>query len=321
MRILHLEHSRYPSEMLDQLAGSFELDLFDCGDQGTLYARLKERQYEVIFARLGLMIDKRVMDFQPHLAFIVTPTTGLNHIDVEEANSRGIEIISLKGESEFLSNIKSTAEHTWGLLLSLVRHIPAAHKEVLNGSWDRSNFLSDELQGKTLGIIGYGRLGKIVAQYGITFGMDVLVHDKVEAGHLALPLRRTSLQSLLLESDFVVLLISWSLENENFMNDNGFRLMKDGSYFINTSRGELVDENSLLNALQSGKLRGAALDVLRNDSSWDGKVNGSDKILEYARRHSNVIVTPHMGGYGKDSIAKTRTFVTEKFISEINSNK
>ena len=158
---------------------------------------------------------------------------------------------------------------------------------------------------KTIGIIGYGRLGKIVARYAQAFGMRVLVYDhhpeNYKDHHGIEP---ADLPGLLRRSDIVLLLISWSKENENFMDGSKFSQMKPDSYFINTARGELVDESALLEVLSTGKLKGAALDVLWNDSSWPANIVGSNKLCTYAQKNSNLLITPHMGGYGKDSLQK-----------------
>lgn len=316
MKVLHLEYDQYPKEALIRLEEKVPVESFACTDQQLLLSKLAQQSYEVIFTRLGLMLDEEAMRLQPSLKYIVTATTGLNHIDVEAATRRGIQVVSLKGESEFLAQIKSTAEHTWGLLLSLIRKLPAAMEHVKAGGWDRQPFLCDELDGKTLGIIGYGRLGKIVAKYGVAFGMHVLVHDRQPenyAGHTHV--QPANLKTLLENADVVCLLISWSEENNAFMHSDRFREMKTGAYFINTARGELVDEQALLGALKSGKVKGAALDVLWGDSAWAGKTAGAFALLDYARQNPNLLITPHMGGYGQDSIAKTRTFVTNKFLS------
>jgi len=122
---------------------------------------------------------------------------------------------------------------------------------------------------------------------------------------------------LLNASDYVVLLINYDETNKNFIGSTAFNKMKKNAYFINTSRGELVNEEDLLRALISGKLKGAALDVLNGDSAWAGEVDGDNKLIEYASIHSNLIITPHMGGYGKDSIGRTRQFLTEKLLSKI----
>lgn len=316
MRILHLEYDQYPDEAIRLLERHHEVEGFVCTSQENLYQKLAADHYDVIFTRLGLMLDQRSLNLQPQLRYIVTSTTGLNHIDAAAVKSKNISIISLKGEAEFLANVKSTAEHTWGLLLALIRNLPSAIDHVNAGGWDRSPFLSDELDGKTLGIIGYGRLGKIVANYGIAFGMSVLTHDHHTynyQGHTHI--KSCDLEELLQRSDVIVLLISWSPENENFLDRHKFNQIKSGAYFINTSRGELIDEQALLDALVSRKIKGAALDVLWNDSSWSDSFKGSTALHEYARTNHNLLITPHMGGYGKDSIAKTRTFVTQKFLS------
>lgn len=319
MKLLHLEYDQYPLEAIRLLSEKFVVESYTCTTQQELYEKLNTDQYDVIITRLGLLLDQRCMNLQPGLRYIVTATTGLNHIDIVAAEARQISIISLKGEAEFLANVKSTAEHTWGLLLSLIRQLPAAIVSVRDGKWERTPFLSDELDEKKMGIIGFGRLGKIVARYAHAFGMTVLVHDQNPTSFLGYPnVIPCSCNELLSKADVVVLMISWCIENENFMDTVAFNQMKPGAYFINTARGELVDEVALLHALESGRLKGAALDVLRGDSSWSAHVEGSSALIKYQRAHSNLLITPHMGGYAKDSIAKTRIFVTHKFLSLIN---
>lgn len=321
MKILHLDGAQFSTLALARLREFAEVELFDCQDQEDLYQHLQINSYEVIITRLGLMLDAKSLTLQPGLRYILSATTGLNHIDITEAECRGIKIISLKGESEFLADIRSTAEHTWGLILALLRQLPGAIKSVAEGHWSRREFLSEELDGKTLGIIGYGRLGKIVSRYGQVFRMNVLVADKSIPVTTEPGVCGVATDELLSKADIVVLLISWSEENAGFMNGARFDLMKSGSWFINTSRGELVDEAALVANLVSGKLRGAALDVLDQDSAWSGRVSGSEKLMAYARANNNLLITPHMGGYGRTSIEKTRDFITDKFISYAKSEK
>lgn len=317
MRILHLEFDQYPPAIIELLSAQCEVEKFECASQKQLYRKLQKNSYDVIFTRLGLVIDRFAMSLQPSLKLIVTPTTGLNHIDQRAAAKQSIKIISLKGETHFLETVRSTAEHSWGLILALVRSLPSAIDHVLDGGWDRSAFVAEELDGKTLGIIGFGRLGRMVAAYGTAFGMRVLAFDKnqnqFDGCVNVLPV---SLNELLAQADVVILLISWSQESENFMNQEKFSLMKAGSFFVNTSRGELVDEDALLDVLKSNKLKGAALDVLRNDSAWT-KEAANSPLLRYNRLANNLLITPHMGGFGRCSIAKTRAFITKKFMTEI----
>lgn len=317
MTILHLEHERYAPEAIQKLKKHFDVELFFCESQDALYEKLRDSQFGAIFTRLGVMLDEKCLSLQNNLKYIITPTTGLNHIDLEISKKKGITIISLRGESEFLASIKSTAEHAWALLLSLNRNINQAFESVVSGRWVREPFLCDELDGRKIGIIGYGRLGKIVARYASAFGMTVMVND------LHTDLKHTvdfvSIEKLLQEADVVMLLISWSPENEKFMNKTRFKMMKKGAYFINVSRGELIDEDALLEQLESGRISGAALDVLNHDSAWGNVIEGSFPLINYAKANTNLIITPHIGGYGNHSIIRTRNFVTDKFLNHVNA--
>ncbi len=317
MKILHLEYDQYPAAAISQLSEGNEIVRFECTTQQELIVFLLANSFDVIFTRLGLMIDEEILNLQPQLKYIVTPTTGLNHIDTDLAAERGIHIMSLKGEFDFLKTIKSTAEHTWALLLAITRNIIAAHIAVSQYEcWERKPFEAGEADGKTIGIIGFGRLGKIIAGYAKAFGMTVLINDtnQAEMENAQDGIIPVKLDELLGRSDYVVLLISWSRENEEFFNRSMFEKMKAGAFFINTSRGELVDQDALLHFLQIGRLGGAALDVLKGDSSWESRVEGGKELLLYSKNHQNLIITPHMGGYGTTSIAKTRSFIARKFI-------
>ncbi len=321
MKILHLEYGQYPIDSIKALREIAEVIPCSCATQQELLSFLEINNYfDAIFTRLGLMIDENVLKLLPNLKYIVTSTTGLNHIDIETAAKMKIELISLKGESEFLSNIKSTAEHTWMLILALIRNlIPAQNSVISDGKWNRLPFLADEMDGKTIGIIGFGRLGKIVSKYANAFGMRVLVNNNSPIFTNGYSVEETTLEYLLSESDLVVLMISWSKENINFFNHSKFSKMKPNAYFINTSRGELVNECDLLTALKTKIIKGAAIDVLDGDSTWETEFSGNMDILNYAKSNKNLIITPHMGGYGKDSIEKTRRFVTDKFIKIIST--
>jgi D-3-phosphoglycerate dehydrogenase len=324
LRILHLEYDQYPPEAIEKLSAIGEVLAYNCQSQEVFFSFLEKEKFDVIFTRLGLMIDREIMKCQPQLKYIVTPTTGLNHIDLAAAKDHNIVLISLKGESEFLSTIKSTAEHTWTLLMALTRNLVAAHSAVVSKKkWERKPFQAGELNGKTIGIIGYGRLGRIVASYAITFGMEVLIFDNDEKQYSSPVDTATavSLEELLVRSDYVVLMISWSEANNNFFDEKKFSRMKKGAYFINTSRGEMVNENALLQVLNSGYLAGAALDVLDGDSAWETAVPENSELIQYAETHRNLLITPHMGGYGTESIKRTRMFVTDKFLYLLKTEK
>jgi D-3-phosphoglycerate dehydrogenase len=242
----------------------------------------------------------------------------LNHIDLEEASRRGIRVLSLRGETEFLKTVHATAEHTVGLVLALVRHIPEARAHVVSGGWIRDRFRGSELSGKTAGVIGYGRLGRIVARMLLAFEMRVLASDPhvwttdVDPGVEIVPLN-----DLLRQSDIVTLHVNLYAETSGFFGGDHFSRMKHGAWFINTARGELVDEAALLQALQEGRLSGAAVDVLSEERSTG---MGSHPLVQYARQHENLLVTPHIGGCTSESMDKTELYMAQK-LSESLSGK
>jgi len=268
---------------------------------------------KVLWVRLRTMIDVEVMNAAPALKIIATNTTGLNHIDGMAAKDRGIRVVSLQGETEFLKTIRATAEHTIALALSLLRKIPTAHADVCSGRWDRTDFQGSELYEKTVGIIGYGRLGSIVAQYFHAFGCNVQVHSR------ELPVRgevdgfaTVTLPQLLGNSDIVSLHVNDEPKNHHMLAAEHFSQMKRGAYFINTARGELVDQEALLDAVESRHLGGAAVDVIDHEH-----VHGSSfsRLAKLAATSDRLLVTPHIAGFTHESLSKTETFLAEKLIA------
>lgn len=286
-----------------------EVILADFDRQNLLSAVSKA---EVLWVRLRHQIDAEIMAAAPHLSIIVSPTTGLNHIDLNEAIRRGIHVMSLRGETEFLKDIRATAEHTVALIFALLRHIPAAVTHVQAGGWNRDRFKGRELHEKTIGVVGYGRLGRIVARYLQVFDTRVLTADphvhpeEIESGITLVPLF-----DLLRESDLVTLHVNLDEATWQFFDAKHFAVMKPGAWFINTSRGELVDEEALLQALRSGRLAGAAVDVLCAENS-SGMAN--HPLVSYAREQENLIITPHIGGCTVESMEKTEYFLATRLF-------
>ncbi len=316
MLILHVEPRRYKPEVRELLAQAGEVDYAEVSSDEELFEVIQDKPYTAVFLRLGLSFSRKMMEAMPALRYVITPTTGLNHIDLQAAEERGLRLISLKGEVDYLQTIRSTSEHTMALLLALLRRLPEATRSVESGCWEREPFLGRELSGNRLGIIGYGRLGRLVARYAQAFYMQVSVYDTDGRQLRDLPegMQSSSLEDLLAGSDFVSLHIPGTPENDGFMDASKFASMKPGAFFVNTSRGEVVDEQALLNALKSGHLGGAALDVLRGDSSWGAAVPEGHALLAFAKCHPNLLITPHIGGYALESLDSTRKFVVEKFL-------
>jgi D-3-phosphoglycerate dehydrogenase len=270
---------------------------------------------EILWVRLRNRIDRQVMDAGPQLRAIASPTTGLNHIDLIEAQRRSIEVISLVGASQFLRTVYATAEHTIALILGLMRHLHAGHEHVLHGGWNRDLYVGRELHGKTAGVVGYGRVGQMVGGYLQALGMNVLVADIPTVLHqLPHGIQRVPFSELLMESDFVTLHVPLNSSTRGFFSRSEFAQMKPGSWFFNTARGELVAQAALLHALQTGRLAGAALDVLPDECSTGMSTN---PIVQYARTHSNVLITPHIAGCTHESRAKTEEFLAARLVEFI----
>jgi D-3-phosphoglycerate dehydrogenase len=310
--LLIAESNGFSSKAVSILSKNFEVRLEDL-NRAQLLLRL--RDVEVLWVRLRNKIDKELLEHAPRLRTIVTNTTGLNHIDCQAASDRGIRVLSLRGETCFLRDIRATAEHTIGLILSLLRYIPTAFESVRSGKWDRYGFQGNEIFGSTVGIIGFGRLGYRVAVYARNFGANVLVfdpHRHCEKNEDFVS--RVDLDQLLEESDIVSLHADYRESNFGMLNCTHFSKMKPSSVFINTARGELVDETALLIALENRKIRGAALDVLTDENSLDFSAN---PLLQYAKKHDNLLLTPHIGGYTRESLERTEEFMASKVVREM----
>ncbi len=245
-------------------------------------------------------LSKEILDLSTfeNLKWVATPTTGHDHLDMDRINEKEIKIISLQGESEFLSGVWATAEHTMALIFALAKNIIQNQKLTEKHGWERA-YKSIELAGKNLLIIGNGRVGKQVRFLAEGLEMYVTAIDKDNQSDLA---------RLLWNADFVSIHVNNIKENYRMCNQAFFQAMNPNAFFINTSRGEVVSEPALLTALCSGGIKGAAIDVVCDEHL--GTMN--DKLFEHARIYGNLIITPHVAGYTSESRAKTDEFLAKK---------
>lgn len=252
------------------------------------------------------------LDDMPDLRFVASGTTGLDHIDLDYCKEHGIAVLSLQGDTDFLRSVYATAEHTIALMLSLLRHIPQAHNDVCAGRWDREAWQGSELHGKWVGLIGFGRVGQQVNNILQGFGVEkvavsdpsVTVREQWRQG--VLPGDDTDIASLLAACDIVTLHVPLNNSTRNLIGEAQLRQMRPTSVLINTSRGAVVDEAALLRALREGWIAGAALDVMV------GEPLVNQELVAYAREHSNLILTPHLGGQTRESRLKTQLRMCEK---------
>ena len=285
---------------------------------GTVFDRQLSKKYffrllpeiDILVVRLGIRVDKRILDVAKNLKAVAVNTTGLNHIDLTEAEKRGIAVISLRGQTSFLEKIHATPELTFGLILALIRKIPWAFESVKKGQWDRNKFAGRELNRKILGLLGLGRVGKIVARYGKAFGMTLIACDpQVSAQTMKrYNVRKVNQTDLFKQADILSLHVLYSPKVDKMIKERHLRLLKPSALFINTARGELVDERALLKALRNKWIAGAALDVL-GDESPDGEHLKNNPLLKYARRHENLLIVPHLGGAALEAWQMTEEYL------------
>ena len=265
-------------------------------DRQALEARIHE--FDAYFATLSVRLDAGILRRAKRLRAIATPSTGLDHIDIADAARWGVEIISLKTDYELLDRITATAEMAWCLLLACVRKLPWAFAAAQRGEWARDRFRGNQLAHKTLGILGYGRLGRMVAEYGEAFRMKVIACDVRD--FQAPGVERVDFDTLLAQSDVLSIHIHLTEENRGLISRAALAKMKPGIVLINTSRGAILDEAALLEALSSGKVAAAGLDVIEGE--WRADL-ADHPLIRYARTHENLIISPHLGGVTFESQA------------------
>tara|TARA_B100001142_G_C14314863_1_gene648086 strand:+ start:1198 stop:2142 length:945 start_codon:yes stop_codon:yes gene_type:complete len=310
MKILISEPYEFPDEAISILQLLGELTLKNCDRRELLEAI---PTYDVIFTRLAHKLDKEFFDKSKNLKIIVSPTTGLNHIDLGEAKVKGIEILSLKGESEFLKNISATAELAWGLIISISRNLNEAINHVANGHWDRDKFKGAQLRGKTLGIIGFGRLGKMIAEYGNAFGMEVLYSDP-NVNSSAEDAQKVDLIKLLENSDVISIHVNYSNETHKLIGSNILSKIKKCPVIINTSRGEIIDELAVVEALNNKIISGYATDVLFDETSLDEDWLSKNVLWNHTQRNK-ILISPHIGGATNETIPASEIYLSEKLKS------
>ena len=244
---------------------------------------------EGVLVQLTDPVDSRFMDRSPYLRVISQCAIGVDNIDLESAASRGITVMNTPGVLT-----EATADLAWALILAVARRVPEADRfcrsERFRG-WDLEMMLGRELAGRTLGIIGTGRIGTAVARRGLAFGMKVLCHRRSRKPLPLSALERSGLKRLLRESDVVSLHVPASTSSHYLIGQEELALMKPTAILVNTSRGPLVDEKALVRALRRKALWGAGLDVFEHEP----------RIPAALKRISRVVLTPHIGSATRET--------------------
>lgn len=270
----------------------------------------------VLVVRLRYQVNDEFLSKFPKLHSLVTPTTGLQHLDLDAIADRSIQVYSLRDVRGEMHEITSTAELALGLILSLVRYIPSAHNDVVGkNSWNRMAFKGRQLSALTIGLVGAGRVGSQLASFLKALGARVIycdpdpdVRSRMIGFGDSLPLNE-----LLQESDVVSLHASADHQSPILSADE-FAAMKRGTLLVNTARAHLVEEESLTEALRSGHLGGLAMDVLWGEHREDFSPE-TESVVQVYRNGGNIIITPHLGGCTREGMEKTEEIMA-KFVTE-----
>jgi D-3-phosphoglycerate dehydrogenase len=258
-------------------------------------------KYDGLIARSSTKVTAAVIEVADRLKVIGRTGVGVDNIDIEAATEKRVLVMNTPDV-----NTIATAEHTLALLLALARKIPQADSSVKKGEWRRDIFRGIELWGKTLGLIGLGRVGREVAVRANAFGMVVAAYDpyvpREEIGEVKVDL--IDLNDLLTRADFISLHVPLNTETRGMIGESQLSMCRDGVRIINCARGGVIDEKALLSALQAGKVAGAALDVFEQEPPQD------DDLLNL----NTIIITPHVGGQTQEATERAARSIAKQVI-------
>lgn len=300
-----LEPDRFSQLAVENLKQFYDVDA--SGD-----APSKDPSVEVMFVRLAYQIDQELLELYPNLKFVVSPTTGQDHVDIEYVEKNGIRLLSLKGEFEFLATIPATAEFTWGLLLSLTRNIPSSLKHVESGGWDRDLFRGNDIFGKTISFVGYGRIAKLMTRFALAFGMKVNAYDPYVCSFPENVVGYEDVFEMLAQTDILSVNAALTEETIDLITDAHFECLPNHALVLNTSRGDIVNGESLLNALGSHQIAAAAIDVVAGERESHSDIK--KRLIDYAANTDRLLITPHLAGATYESMAMTEEFMADKLL-------
>jgi len=241
------------------------------------------KDYDALIIRSGTTVTADIIEAADKLKFIGRAGVGLDNVDLPAATKKGIVAMNTPA-----GNTTSTAEHTMSMILALTRNIPQAHASLKSGKWERAKFMGVELSGKTIGIVGLGRIGSAVARMARSFGMKIIAYDPFISMEIAskMEVEMVELKDIYTRADYITIHTPKSTETKNLISDKEFALMKKGVRIVNCARGGIIDEAALAKAAKEGKIAGFALDVFEEEP-----LPADHPLLKF----DNGIVTPHLG--------------------------
>ena len=272
-------------------------------------------QYSGIIIRSRINLDEEILSKAKKLRFIGRVGAGMENIDVKFAESRGVLCFNSPE-----GNRDAVGEHTTGMLISLMNHFSRADRQVREGKWKREENRGTEIKGKTVGIIGYGNMGSAFAQRLQGFEATVISYDKYKKDYSDGNTHETTLEEIFDLADIVSIHVPLTEETRYMCNDEFFKLFRKKIWFLNTSRGLVVNTIELVNHLKSGKLLGVALDVLEyEDASFENISGNYPGAFRYLTECDNVILTPHIAGWTVESNIKLAKVLVDKILNRFTA--
>ena len=276
------------------------------------------QNYEIIFTNPNMskvFLSQELLQKAKKLEIICTASTGTNHIDLSYAYKKKIKILSLRNKKKIINKISSTAEHALALMMSKIRNVYEASVSVKKENWDYRPFIGRQMNNLNIGIIGYGRLGKMMARFLLPLVGKILIYEKnFKIKNLGKKISQVSLKKLISNSDIISLHIHADEKNLNFINRNILNLMNKNVLIVNTSRGEIINEIDLVNFLKKNKDAKYATDVLKGEI----KNKFESKIFKYSKVSNQVLITPHIGGMTSDAQKLAYMGIAKELISNLN---
>jgi len=264
--------------------------------------------YHALIVRSGAQINSQVLEAAEKLRVVGRAGIGIDNIDLEAATKRGIIVMNTPQ-----ANAIATAEQTLALMLAISRHLVVAHNSLLDKRWDRSQFVGQELYNKKLGVVGFGRIGRLVAARAQSFGMEVSAYDPYVSEEIAkeLGVMPVKFEDLLPESDYITLHALSTPETQGIIDGEAIEMMKDGVIIINVARGQLIEEDALFAGLTNGKVKGAALDVYFSEPPFENPLIGLP----------NVIHTPHLGALTIEAQRAVATQIVQQVVDALRGTE
>ncbi|HBO34385.1 MAG TPA: hypothetical protein DD636_06575 [Anaerolineaceae bacterium] len=269
---------------------------------------LEVGEYDGMIVRGRTKVTREVFEAAKKLKVVGRAGVGVDNIDLAVAKEHGVLVVNCP-----VATSEAVAELAMAMIFGLSRELPRADEAMKHENWDKKTLMGTELMGKTLGMIGFGRIGQLVAKYASCMGMKVIVFDKIwfpdfvrEKGF-----EQLQLEELLPQADFFSIHIPLTSESKHLLNDETFALMKDGAYVVDASRGGVIDHAALLRALESGKVAGAAIDVFETEPPIDWTLV----------KHPKVIATPHIGAQTKEAQVRAAKDIASEVVNVLEGKQ